>query len=124
MILKELFDSIDVNKHGHITLEEFEKGFTVSDIRSELYLKDIIQKICVAIYKGRYQLKHVFGEMDLDGDGLLSFEEFKVALNSLNIATLDKPLTDDTIRVIFDSIDTDKSGNIDPKEFMAAFSLV
>jgi Ca2+-binding EF-hand superfamily protein len=121
--LRELFSSIDVQKQGFISWEEFEKAFAASDAKSDLYTQEIIQKVCVAIHRGRYQLKHVFREMDLDGNGQLSWDEFKLALSSLNIVSLDKPLPEDTMRVIFDSIDADHSGSIDFNEFMSAFTV-
>jgi len=141
-IIRQLFDSIDVDHKEHITWEEFEKAFSVSDAKSDRYTQEIIQNVCAAIYKNRYQLKHMFREMDLDGNGLLSFEEFKVALKTLNILSSSTTttnttqsrhhhnhnphhhLTDEIIKVIFDAIDTDKSGNIDFQEFTQSLKLI
>jgi len=57
-------------------------------------------------------LSQVFNSLDKDGDGKLSFEELKEGMTSCK--------TDEEIKEIMESVDTDKSGFIDYTEFLAA----
>jgi Ca2+-binding EF-hand superfamily protein len=122
-VLKSLFHIIDKDQSGSITIDEFVNSFSVVDEKSDLYTQNIIQKVCLAIYKGRHKLKHLFREMDLDGNNKIDIDEFTVGLDALGL-TLEKPLTKQQISVIFNSIDADGSGEIDFDEFTNAFKLV
>jgi Ca2+-binding EF-hand superfamily protein/diadenosine tetraphosphatase ApaH/serine/threonine PP2A family protein phosphatase len=118
-----LFSIVDKSKQGFITLEAFEKCFFIVDSQGDQYSQNIIQKVCSAIYKGRYKLKHLFRKMDLDGNGKIDLKEFQIGINALNL-TLDAPLTQDQVKIIFDAVDTDGSGEIDFEEFIKAFEVV
>eukprot|EP01080_Neovahlkampfia_damariscottae_P007521 gene7521-11845_t len=121
--LKSLFQIIDKDQSGSITIDEFQNSFSVVDEKSDIYTQNIIQKVCLAIYKGRHKLKHLFREMDLDGNNKIDVDEFTVGLDALGL-TLEKPLTQQQIQIIFNAIDTDGSGEIDFDEFTNAFKLV
>ena len=58
-------------------------------------------------------MHQTFLKMDTNGDGVVSWEEFLVALKS-EIAD------EQEVRRLFDSIDTDQSGSLDYSEFIAA----
>lgn len=58
-------------------------------------------------------LKDIFVEMDVNNDGYLSLEEFKIACSKIQ-------QLDVNIEELFNSIDNDKSGVINYTEFLAA----
>lgn len=60
------------------------------------------------------ELKEIFLAIDKNGDGTLSFEEIEEGLKQLKI-----PNYDDILEVLKEA-DTDKSGQIDYTEFIAA----
>ena len=49
----------------------------------------IVQRVCDAVYAQHTALKHSFKLFDSSGDGLVSIEEFSVALNKLGIEEVD-----------------------------------
>merc|ERR550532_2633930 len=55
----------------------------------------------------------LFKHFNTDGDGTLSLDEFKKMMLEMQIG-----LSDERIMELFDSIDMDKSGGIDIKEFI------
>mmetsp|Transcript_106652 Transcript_106652/g.339603 ORF Transcript_106652/g.339603 Transcript_106652/m.339603 type:complete len:247 (+) Transcript_106652:2-742(+) len=63
-------------------------------------------------YTARDMIK-LFRHFNTDGDGTLSIVEFKKMMNEMQIG-----LNDERVVELFDSIDKDKSGGIDVKEFI------
>ena len=49
----------------------------------------IVQRVCDAVYAQHTALKHSFKLFDSSGDGLVSIEEFSVALDKLGIEEVD-----------------------------------
>ena len=92
------------------------------------------------------KLKSVFEEMDTDGSGLISFDEFKQAFNKLSISLtqeqtqtfFDADVSGDSnlnfnefcemyvrrLRKSFDEIDSDQSGEISDVELKGAFAAL
>jgi len=58
-----------------------------------------------------------FLTMDTNGDGYLSFEEFRSGLGTLG-------LEPEFVRILFNSFDRDQSGTIERKEFLAAMAVM
>ncbi|MCQ2821139.1 MAG: protein kinase [archaeon] len=67
--------------------------------------------------KEKEKMDKVFKEIDKNGDGMLSLEEIKSAINIISKET---GLKISNIEAIFSQIDTDGSGVIDYNEFLAA----
>lgn len=61
-------------------------------------------------------LEKIFSQVDTDGSGLISNEEFKRAMKMISIG-----LTDIEIQKIMHRFDADKDGNISYTEFVAKF---
>lgn len=53
---------------------------------------------------------------DIDGDGMIDFQEFKEFMAKIEDDNEEKS-TDEQLKEIFDSIDEDKSGQLDVDEF-------
>ena len=55
-------------------------------------------------------------EADLDGDGDLQFTEFKALLQSTAVVAATAGIDDESLKTLFDSLDTDISGKLDKAE--------
>ncbi|XP_010495252.1 PREDICTED: probable calcium-binding protein CML32 [Camelina sativa] len=89
MSLVEVFETVDKNKDGKISCDEFVEAIRVftSSITSE-------------------ELENMFRVLDLDGDGQIDIEEFAlgVVLGNVNVET--------ALKQTFDSYDMDGDGKI------------
>jgi len=56
----------------------------------------------------------IFNKLDSNGDGEISFEEFKEGITQLNEKTAAE------LQIVFDKIDSDQNGSINYTEFIAA----
>ena len=91
--LRELFDSIDVDKNGSISVAE---------------AKGILQKMGLPVTNR--QVAEFLKKVDVNRDNVIDWEEFYGFVKERRI----------TMRGLFDAIDTDKSGFIDPQEVFLA----
>ena len=76
-----------------------------------------IFQICTRLSPGivrRSLVKNIIMEMDTNNDGVVQFEEFSSYLLRENI--MEKMQSPEEIRVLFDKVDKDSSGEIDPVE--------
>ncbi|KAM3185595.1 hypothetical protein ACTXT7_006050 [Hymenolepis weldensis] len=69
--------------------------------------------------KMKAAFKLFFNFMDKDKSGTLSMDEVIVAVRAFNM-----PVTMSIAKEIFDSVDTNKDGEIDLKEFLAFLASV
>ena len=91
----QLFNALDVNQDGILTKQEILDGY-------KAYTgKDITSK----------HVDEMFQRIDLDNSGHIDFTEFCMA--SLDMDTL---ITPEKLRIVFDHIDTDKSGALSHNE--------
>lgn len=60
--------------------------------------------------------------MDTDKSGTLSKTEFLVALKAFN-SVISHPIPEANLETLFNLLDTDGNGEIDYKEFVAAFKV-
>ena len=97
--LKDLFDKIDTDGSGSLEREEVET--LVGDLGKEL-TKD--------------RLDEVMDELDVDGDGQVSFVEFKEWWDSQQFQSEED--RDVELSDLFEQVDTDGSGEIDWDEFL------
>jgi Ca2+-binding EF-hand superfamily protein len=58
-------------------------------------------------------MRNAFGVFDTEQDGIITYEEFHVALKECN-------LDNETVEKVFNSMDVDKNGSISYCEFLAA----
>lgn len=93
--LKELFDSVDADKSGKV--DKAEMGQLIKKVIGCDPPAELVDKIVK--------------ECDKDGSGKIEFSEFEGALDAVAVLVLIIQL-----RMMFDEIDTDKSGKLDKKE--------
>lgn len=99
--LKELFRTIDTDKNGKISAEEF-----VDWIQDEQSKNDVKRYFHATATK-------IFEDIDTDGSGFLDKEELKAVT-----VRLGEDFTDKEIRKIFKAMDTDKDGKVSLEEFI------
>jgi len=121
--LKTIFDAVDSNKSGSISVHEFRDAFRVIDTQGGNWQVSVIQKMCDYIRKGKTKLLSVFREMDNDASGQIDLQEFTAGLEAMGVL-VDSPLTPDQIELLFNVIDRDSSGAIDYQEFIDAFRVI
>ena len=64
-------------------------------------------------------INDMFAELDVDGDGSVSIEEFSVLIGPLRKKIDDKTVTDDELRDAFNTFDRNKDGSLSPEELAA-----
>jgi calcium-dependent protein kinase len=125
--IKEVFQSIDVDNDGKLSLEEMKKALSKGDMKIE-FNDEIFKQIdtdnsgnieytefisaCIEknIYLNEEKLKEAFSLFDSDKSGKISRKEIeKVLKESVNAKEID---------AIMAKHDTNKDGEIDFKEFM------
>eukprot|EP01127_Copromyxa_protea_P018101 TRINITY_DN5624_c0_g1_i1.p1 TRINITY_DN5624_c0_g1~~TRINITY_DN5624_c0_g1_i1.p1 ORF type:complete len:830 (-),score=138.19 TRINITY_DN5624_c0_g1_i1:42-2462(-) len=120
--IQTLFDTIDTNKNGIISMSEFKEAFMAKDTKGTAWQYAILQRILGVLLENKIALSRVFKAFDRDNSGLVGPHEFKAGLQALNVFTED-PLTDTQINILHDFIDTDKDGCISYAEFLAVFKI-
>lgn len=75
------------------------------------------------LYKSRSELETIFGIIDSDNSGQISFEEFQKTWQLLS-SHLKIEISDEAISDLARSMDFNKDGSIDINEFLEAFRLV
>ncbi|VUZ54790.1 unnamed protein product [Hymenolepis diminuta] len=106
---------------GSRELKDILKGLNCDKKTEEVALSslsDQIKLICVEKFK-KAAFKLFFNCMDKDKSGTLSMDEVIVAVRAFNM-----PVTMSIAKEIFDSVDTNKDGEIDLKEFLAFLASV
>lgn len=124
--LREIFQKIDINNDGTITMDEFKKGFSylndeiLEDIFRSIdtdksnainYTEFLASTIDQRIYFQEDKLISAFGLFDKNGNGKISKNEMK---EILNVTQEDEH----KIEEIFKSIDINDDGEIDFNEFL------
>ena len=126
--LKEIFNSLDVNKDGTLTLEEIKSGIgklkdkslDVQELFKSIdtdksgvinYTEFLASTIENKVYLKEDKMFEAFRAFDKDGSGKISKQEIK---QILRIQVEDESLIDDMIK----KFDTDNDGEIDYNEFL------
>jgi hypothetical protein len=112
-------DAFDANHSGAISLLEFLDHFQPSAAGPGPSATLLVQEVAQAIYNRREALATLFHRIDRNGDGMLSFEEFRDALSTLVL--VDRNLTSDQIAMLVQHLDRDADGRISWEEFLHAF---
>jgi len=137
-MLLDLAAWIDRNDSGSINYMEFMSAFRIggSDLVADPMelasvaptnvVDQIMEQLCLLLHAHRWSLKRAFEYFDADGDGVLSPDEFKTAVDSLSsmeIAPGEKApfrLSSEQIDRLVASLDRDQNGVIDYDEFIEA----
>uniref|UniRef100_A0A7C8YSG2 Calcium/calmodulin-dependent protein kinase n=1 Tax=Opuntia streptacantha TaxID=393608 RepID=A0A7C8YSG2_OPUST len=129
--LKELFNNIDIDRSGTITLEELKNGLArlgsrLSEPEIEQLLGaadvdksgtiDYMEFVTATMHRHRLErdenLFEVFKYFDKDGNGYITRDELRQAMTEYGMGD------EKTIDEILDDVDTDKDGTINFEEFV------
>eukprot|EP01091_Cochliopodium_minus_P009034 TRINITY_DN214_c0_g2_i1.p1 TRINITY_DN214_c0_g2~~TRINITY_DN214_c0_g2_i1.p1 ORF type:complete len:224 (+),score=63.01 TRINITY_DN214_c0_g2_i1:109-780(+) len=125
--IKDSFENLDTNKSGKVSnskIQEFLKvnGYEFNEavakacsIVADRELTgsfDLTGAVGVIIYL-QFVMVH-FTQADTSGDGKLQFDEIKTKFDYLGV----HGLTEENAKKFFEEADSDKSGEIDPEEFV------
>ena len=100
------------------TGEMIKKPTQISGRTEEYKLLKVLKKRLTAKGGSYVAMSRMFKEIDLDGNGLIDFDEF-----SKGMETLEMMLSRAKVEMLFGYFDADGGGNIDMNEFIAGKKL-
>jgi Ca2+-binding EF-hand superfamily protein len=104
-LLYEIFSEIDDDGSDTVTLDELKEYMAAN--------KDFKKRLGV---KKGFTFANVFESMDVDGDGEVSFKEFKAAVVKADTESEANMQRSNELRKLFKAMDTDKSGGLSKNE--------
>jgi len=110
-----LFQTMDVDGNGLISREEFIQSVAREQSLVNMAFNRAWESVVRAMEKDRVDIEAEFRRIDTDGSGEISMQELGSALSSQGVK-----LSDRELRLLFESIDVSKEGNIDYSEFSLA----
>jgi len=144
-MLLDLAQWIDNGNTGKIPYIEFIEAFRLQDspaaddgrsVKTEQssprsFISELMEHLCLVFFQNRWSLQYAFEYFDANGDGVLSLQEFKTALEALR--SLPAPegakaqekttlmeLTHEQVLRLVKALDRDGDGFIDYSEFLKA----
>ncbi len=91
-----------------------------SGIEVDAWTRKALNTVGTALFSGKANPARVFAKIDVNNDGELSPDEFKGALDRLDLET---PFTDEEAKRILLAMDTTDSGSVNYLEFLNAFKV-
>ena len=96
-------------------LEQTQKKLADALATLDQRVSDVIVSVDDGEFAGQDKVERAFDEVDANGDGVLTLEEFRVGYALL---------TGDAVAMAFDAMDTDCNGTLDKDEFKKGFALL
>jgi len=118
---REIFDYVDINKDGRISLNEFKSAFKVSDNSVNKWQVHVIEQLCTFLFEYKDYLKKGFLAIDTTNTGLVDSTEFIWVLQSVVKLLPKKKLTLEQIEQLSDIIEKSEHGLINWKNFLDSF---
>ena len=112
--IDECFRLLDTSRRGIINYKEFAALFS----RAKLKLHYITAEIRRALAVGRINLKQAFSMFDRNSSGRVSTQDFMAGMRKLNV----RGVTERDITSMISSMDTDRNGYVDYREFVRQFA--
>lgn len=133
----EMFNKIDKNHDGYITLKELQKGLSAKDKQTHDEIQMIMMSVDTdnngainfnefiaatldcSIYKDYANLEKAFKFFDKDHDGEIDEKELKSSLAGKEFKHIDTKIFSNAL----EETDDDKNGKVDFKEFLRCMSV-
>ena len=141
----ELMNATDKDKDAHIDFREFADRFQVVFTKTkhkqdtmlgktegarakarekiatlDKWTAETLNRVGKVLFKEGKIAPQVFADIDTDGDGVLSENEFYKALKKL---TMDPPLKREEIQRLMKAMDANETGSVNYLEFLSAFKI-
>jgi calcium-binding protein CML len=121
--LARLMRLIDENGDGVIDYREFVKTFTVFDSGNTQWQQEVLQRLYSTLLKNKTQLRKAFKLFDVNCDGKISAEEFRIGIEALNdTLPAEEQITALQARELFAAL-RDKDDCIDYEKFLESFAV-
>eukprot|EP00163_Fabomonas_tropica_P010710 TRINITY_DN2095_c0_g1_i2.p1 TRINITY_DN2095_c0_g1~~TRINITY_DN2095_c0_g1_i2.p1 ORF type:complete len:737 (-),score=186.41 TRINITY_DN2095_c0_g1_i2:193-2403(-) len=116
----EFMRSVDSNNDNQISLDEFTSRFKIiyHGNNTDTWASETIREICETIYKANSSPREAFLNFDINGDGVVTHQEFVKALQNYNFH-----FTPAEYERLLKFVDADRSGEVEYEEFLAAFDI-
>jgi len=122
---KHLFEFVDTDHSGVISLHEFKKAFKVEDAALGKWQGQILDSLSTFVYTNRDHLKQGFQALDTAHSGEVDVEEFKCVLQSaVDLSAKRKALTPNQIHQLATLMTKNEAGLIDWPAFLDGFELI
>eukprot|EP01138_Halocafeteria_seosinensis_P003117 gb/GECG01003186.1/.p1 GENE.gb/GECG01003186.1/~~gb/GECG01003186.1/.p1 ORF type:complete len:953 (+),score=133.80 gb/GECG01003186.1/:1-2859(+) len=127
--VKRLVTAMDANESGSVNYLEFISAFKVEDRAQKEHgekaewQRALIEQIVNTLYEYRIELAAAFEKFDLNHNGVVSSEEFRIGLQALTGA-IGSPITDVQADELMRILDKNRDGNLSYEEFLSGFRLV
>lgn len=133
----QMFNSIDKNNDGYITLKELQKGLQATTTKSKEEIETIMMSVDtdkngainfnefiaatldISIYKDYANLEKAFKFFDKDHDGEIDEKELKESLAGKEFKHIDTKIFSSAL----DESDNDHNGKVDFNEFLRCMSM-
>eukprot|EP00667_Euglena_gracilis_P000832 EG_transcript_832 len=94
-LLERVFLALDKDKSGTLSYVEFTEPLVRPSFAPKVDDLKVQQPVGASAFANRMTLKEAFYALDVDGDGLLSRQEFETGLELLQVVVPDSPTADD-----------------------------
>eukprot|EP01102_Stenamoeba_stenopodia_P011791 TRINITY_DN3644_c0_g1_i3.p1 TRINITY_DN3644_c0_g1~~TRINITY_DN3644_c0_g1_i3.p1 ORF type:complete len:676 (-),score=185.28 TRINITY_DN3644_c0_g1_i3:164-2191(-) len=122
----QIAEFLDNDHDGFICWSEFKSVFRSSSKKEDLnqWADALVERICSFFYHNSVELRYAFQAIDTNNSGKIDINEFKTALEALNVIVDGNSISESQIKKLFSAIDNDEDGTIDYQEFLQSFKLV
>ncbi len=124
-----LFGAVDADSSDSIKWDEFVRAFQIDDTGMQgvdsdraTWQDSVVQQVANSLFQHRTQLLSAFRMFDMDNNGTLSAEDFRVGLRAVN-KLLPQDLSSVQIDELCTALDKDSNGIIDYKEFLEGLKV-
>ena len=118
-VLRDIFDKVDTDHSGAIDEKELSAALQSDDTIKELIHHGRCADVLRPLLECGHNVKEVFLAMDDDGNGEVDWDEFRDFFVDTAVRVSG---VIESIRMVFNLIDTDRSGAIDREELRSALN--
>ncbi|KAI9905492.1 hypothetical protein PsorP6_014128 [Peronosclerospora sorghi] len=127
-VLDRVLAAVDRDGGHSIDYNEFVAAFRVEDVKARAsgeltWQHSVLHHVANVLYQHRVPLCHAFRLFDPAHRGVITRDEFRTGMQTLN-AVLDAPLSDDQMDEVVAALDRHEDVGINYKDFLDSFRVV